>query len=662
MVRQFTFPSIHLNRQESTTRSDGRTSHYSHWIRYNTFYGLLVTTGLATSLLAADRFQWRASGLVFQVANRYPASVAFIVQLLAALFGVIHVAVICKLINYALRLRLTKASVSLDVLRTWVDMSIPRVDWDLPLRFFFPVLFCVLLSLVPAALWAGSITPLIDSTMSSGMLLIPSYEDVSMIKEYPMDIGKSGPSFRNQKGFFTYSVGQQLIGPLLGSAASASSVGTKKQVHPKMDNSQFSYRGRSYGVGAPVGLMDQMISSSNQVAGYNYQEEGYLTNVSCIYNRTSNFVLSGPVNEWIYAASGNLPDSVDRPEYSNYIGHDGKAIVAIGAAFSESSPRRYIALTAGEAYGFLNSTQCEFFFTPTLFNVTVDLSNLNITVKPIQTIADFNPQRNITRTVVRQFELLSNDLTNLYVSQLGEALNSSIAAFNMTRSSASRNPFSEEEATLAGLSNSITAMADDMLVAYASAQLMVGRMFTPESARVYMYALQFGQPAYIYAIFTLNFLIIVAVVLEAWRTHGWRALGRFNYLDPRDLIIAASRGGAELANAADESVDADGKGKKIPKHVWLLSDPDEGNGRLVIRMRGDADGHARIGVEGGVWEEALKTPRTPRFMEIPKSPGMPGWVGDQKEGVEVEKERAMRVWEERKKRGRMGIFGSTGHV
>jgi hypothetical protein len=548
-----------------------------------------------------------------------------------------------------------------------------RVDWDLPLRFFFAVMFCVFLSLVPAALWAGSITPLIDSTMTTGMLLLPSYEDVSMIKEYPMDIGKSGPSFRNQKGFFTYSVGQQLIGPLLGSAASASSIGARKQVHPKIDNSQFSYRGRSYGVGAPVGLMDQMISSSNQAAGYNYQEEGYLTNVTCIYNRTSNFVLSGPVNEWIYAASGNLPDSVDRPEYSNYIGHDGKAIVAIGAACSESSPRRYIAITAGEAYGFLNSTQCEFNFTPTLFNVTVDISNLNITVKPIQTIADFNPQRNITRTVVRQFELLSNDLTNLYVSQLGEALNSSIAAFNMTRTSASRNPFTEEEATLAGLSNSITAMADDMLVAYASAQLMVGRMFTPESARVYMYALQFGQPAYIYAIFAFNLLIIVAVLAEAWRTRSWQDLGRFNYLDPRDLIIAASRGGTELANAADEHIEAQAEGKvnkKVPKHVWLLSEPDEGNGRLVVRMRGDADGHARIGVEGGLWEEGLKTPKTPRtprtpgFMQVPKSPGMPGWVADQKDvelgggGIEAEKERAKREWEQQTKRKtKMGLFG-----
>lgn len=118
---------------------------------------------------------------MFILANRFPGSAALVVQLLAAFFGLLHVAVICKLINYALRLRLMKASVSLDVLQTWVDLSTPRVNWDLLLRFFFPVVFMVLLSLVPAALWASSMTPSISRRMGNVMLLLPSYEDVSKL-------------------------------------------------------------------------------------------------------------------------------------------------------------------------------------------------------------------------------------------------------------------------------------------------------------------------------------------------------------------------------------------------------------------------------------------------------------------------------------------------
>jgi hypothetical protein len=272
----------------------------------------------------------------------------------------------------------------------------------------------------------------------------------------------------------------------------------------------------------------------------------------------------------------------------------------MGVAFSENSPRRYLAIAAGEAYSYLNNTQCEFEFTPTLFNVTVDMGMLNVTVTPAGSMRDFNPQRNITRTVMRQFELMSNDMTNLYVSLLGEAFNSSIAAYKMSRASASRDPIPEEEAVLAGLTNSMTAMADDMLVAYASAQLMVGRMFTQQPATVYVYALQFGQPGYIYAIFALNLLIIFAVVFEAVRTVGWSKLGRFNYLDPRDLIIAASRGGADIAAAADDIMERR-QGKRM-KHIWLLSDPDEGNGSLVVNLKGDEDGHVKIVVGDGQQE------------------------------------------------------------
>jgi hypothetical protein len=180
-------------------------------------------------------------------------------------------------------------------------------------------------------------------------------------------------------------------------------------------------------------------------------------------------------------------------------------------------------------------------------------------------------------------------------------------------------------------------MADDMLVAYASAQLMVGRKFTQQPAKVYVYALQFGQPSYIYAIFSLNLVIILAVVFEAFRTTGWSDLGRFNYLDPRDLIIAASRGGGDIAAAADDLMERR-DGKRM-KHLWLLSDPDEGNGSLIVNLKGDQDGHVKIEVgagqcnkdveseypadeksmyveHGGEAERGPLTPKTPMKMKV----------------------------------------------
>ena len=105
-------------------------------------------------------------------------------------------------------------------------------------------------------------------------------------------------------------------------------------------------------------------------------------------------------------------------------------------------------------------------------------------------IPDFNPERYLTRLVVRQLELISNDLTNLYVSLLGDALNSSIGTWNISQCS---RAITEAEATLAGLTNSMVAMTDDMMAAYASAQLMVGRFSVGQTAVVQLSALRFKQ-------------------------------------------------------------------------------------------------------------------------------------------------------------------------
>ncbi|KAF1977503.1 hypothetical protein BU23DRAFT_578010 [Bimuria novae-zelandiae CBS 107.79] len=569
MTRESTLPC-----NDDGQYTDSRDPTYNHWRKHSTFYALSITTTLASLLLISERNKWRASGIDFQMAIQYPVSAAFVTQLLAALFGVIHMAAICKMINYALRLRLWRASVSLDVLRTWVDMKIPRVDWDLPLRFFFPVLFMVFLSLVPAALWAGSFAPLLSTTPISMSVKIPAYENISMTKEYPMEIGNDGPSIRSSKGLFTYSVGQKLIAPLLSTAAAASSNFTASLVHPKIDNTRFSYTGRSYGVGSSVGLSDFAI--------------GYFANVMCIYNTTSNFTLS-PVDDWIYAAAGTLPDSVGGPEYSSYIGHDSKAIVAMGVAHSELSPRRYVAITVGESYAHLNNTQCELDFRPWLFAVHL----------------------------------------------LGQAFNSSIDAYSMVMGG-SWPPLTQEERNLGGLTNSITAMADDMPAAYAAAQLMVGGYYNVDfsttfdiTAQVLVPAMQFGQPVFIYAIFALNTIILIVLFFESTRTDAWRGLTRFDYLDPRDLIVAASRGGVRLAKAADETVGQNDA--KIPKR----------NGRLVVGMGRDEGGHAAIELD----EE--------------RSEGLmgEGWVSYAGVGVDEEKARVREALG-RKAKGRVGMFGS----
>lgn len=127
------------------------------------------------------------------------------------------------------------------------------------------------------------------------------------------------------------------------------------------------------------------------------------------------------------------------------------------------------------------------------------------------------------------------------------------------------HPLNPTVSNLAGLPNSITAMLDDILVGYASAQLMVGSSknatstFTPMT--VQQQAIRLGQASYIYAVAALNILILVLVVGEAVRTRLWDDLPEFDYLDLRCVVVGASRGGGGVARRADE-VRCSGSGGK----------------------------------------------------------------------------------------------------
>ncbi|KAL6897703.1 hypothetical protein GGI43DRAFT_428747 [Trichoderma evansii] len=91
-------------------------------------------------------------------------------------------------------------------------------------------------------------------------------------------------------------------------------------------------------------------------------------------------------------------------------------------------------------------------------------------------------------------------------------------------------------------------MADDMLGAYASAQLMVGNLTQGINTTVRVAAIAFGGIKYNIAVFTANIGVILLLLIEVIRTRGWEGLPDFDVADVRQLIIAASEGGKELGN------------------------------------------------------------------------------------------------------------------
>ncbi|RFU80043.1 hypothetical protein TARUN_2161 [Trichoderma arundinaceum] len=523
------------------------------------FLALILTTPISALLLYWSLNNVLFSGSLLDLIESNRPTVQFAVQLIANLLSLCQVLVLCRLINYGVRRHLASNSMRLDTLRAWIDAMDPRIDFGLPIHFLLPLSVFVALSMILSALWAAALTPVELWKGVSQTVIIPSWENSTFLKEYPSEIGSEGETVQNLKGRFSYSVGNQLLGSLLGSASSATPIDGSPRVHEKMDKSKLTYIGRSYGIGSSAGLVDGDILGNNLALGYAFQETGYNADIKCIYNASSEFTLSPTVVDLVFAASGPLPDSDSGAEYSDYIGHNMNRIVAVGVAhFANASadvypPRRYLAFAAGSNYGFLDKVQCEIDFVPARFNVTVDLKGQNVTVKATHDTAveDINPSRRLKGTVMRQFELIANDETNLYISTVGSAFNASITDFRtFADSSSSSSQWTEKEIVLAAVENSITAMTDDMLGAYAAAQLMVGNLTQSTNTTVRVSAIAFGGTKYSIAVFTVNIVVILLLLIEVVRTKGWKGLPDFDVADVRHLVIAASEGGMELGSFA----------------------------------------------------------------------------------------------------------------
>ncbi|KAB8291750.1 hypothetical protein EYC80_006545 [Monilinia laxa] len=220
-------------------------------------------------------------------------------------------------------------------------------------------------------------------------------------------------------------------------------------------------------------------------------------------------------------------------EFSVYLGHTSNSIVAFGVAAANTGYNpRYLGIAAGSDYGNLNQAQCRTRFIPTLFDISVALSDRTITITPTNADAiDIEPSGTLTHVLERQFELSSNDMSNIYQSVIGNALNFSIADYRkyVRSSHYTGSPLGEQDINLGGIQNSVTAMIDDLLVTYSSAQLMIANDTKTVDATVTVTAVRLGQPVYIYLVFGFNLLIVLGAAMyrpeeeeESGNDHFWR--------------------------------------------------------------------------------------------------------------------------------------------
>ncbi|KAL2037397.1 hypothetical protein N7G274_009882 [Stereocaulon virgatum] len=550
---------------------------------------LLPTITVSILLSNGDRSYTR---IFYHFVKSNQATMQIIVQVISHILAMLQVSSMCAVLNLSTRYRSLHQSTSLQDICLWIALSTARVDLNLPMPRLLIVSAFVAATLLPGALWAGALSPLfVLKTQGLGNQQLPAFTEHTRAN-WDSQFEQRGPGhqiwnindkcsvFNDARGLVPSCPVPTLQGPLLLSASSATTWDGGPRNHSKLDNPNWEYIGRSFGVGSSVGQLDDHMAYQ-RVLHYNYTETGYSANVRCIKNITSDFhfrlleyfdrnislsdyhrthypgmqVNKSYLDMWssmaTYYVEGYLPNSIiGTPELYPAIAWHEKYENITSWTTVVNDNRNMIAVAAGtNQYQELNQTQCEVFFTPMVFTISVNRLQHSINVEAQSSIAaeDIEPTGHLRANVMHSIRLLSRMTPSLYVSVLGETLSR-----NVERMQRQKPHLNLTEAVNSAAEDSFTAIIDDILVAYGASQLSNAQDTTVGAVHITVEAVQIGQPFYRYLVLVQNLLIILFVAFEAARTRGWRHLTRFNYLDAKSVIIASSAGGRGIAKAVED--------------------------------------------------------------------------------------------------------------
>lgn len=493
------------------------------------------------------------------------ASFQIVVQILAHGLGLLQIYSLRGCYKLSFRLGAFKQPLSLEKLAFGAALATGRIDLALvPSRLFWTVV-ALGLCMIPSALWAGALTPVVvrASGQSSASINLPSFSQAST-STWNNEFQMQGTNLWNLvnhcqgSGLITTCPVPALQGTLLTTLSSATTSDGSPRNHAKIDSPQWSYSGRSYGVGSSLGLINGTYTALAQSIAYT--EYGFRTNVDCIFNASTAYHLEfvesmvASTSIGVYQALGQLPNSYDRgnapgtgenyavvstwSDYRNVLAWSARAIGA----------RSYISLATGIGnYTEFNQSQCEVVFTPSAFIVHADLSAKSITVQPRQlddSEVSLVPNTTITVNAMNTLNLLSRMSSSFYTSVLGDAL-----THNLVSASDIDPPTSGVASSiiLGSLQDSFTAALDDILGSFAAAQIVLAQDTTPTALTAYHSTTRLGEPLYVYVIAGISIVLFLAQCVELLRQRFWHGLPVFDIFDVRSAIVASSAGGTKLA-------------------------------------------------------------------------------------------------------------------
>lgn len=491
--------------------------------------------------------------LAFVLENRVTTQI--IVTLISTALASLNVYTTTKLINFYIRTNLLKRHFSLEVISLTRGVCTQSWATGLSKRSLFASASMLSLFAIPQPLWTGALTPDIVNTtiVKAGALKIPLFSP-STQGDWSQNyrIGTSCYTVMNDLGVFSRCPVSVIQSNLLSRASQA----TRNLYHTKDDNTQYSFRGRSYGVGSSAGLVDQNLYNGsddvNDLLAYDYTEQGYNTHVNCFLNTSIDFYLQEvqapqPASNgipYVYYARGVFPNKRTL-DYFAVVGLDKDSDIAVVAA-KHNGGQNVILITTGINYVSLNRTQCEVTFTPTKFDVHVDVANKSISVsiseiKP--TTPSFDPADGLAATLMDQINALGMMSTTLFVSVIGNALLSNI---NVTTSDSYSSSSTSSPKTYSAIADSFYVMLDSILVFMGSSQFFLCDDFTTVDARLTVRAVRIGDRKFVCAALFMCSVLLSVFFVETCRTKVWQRLPRWDFVDTKDMVLASAVAGHDV--------------------------------------------------------------------------------------------------------------------
>ena len=460
---------------------------------------LSITTIVSTVLLCLSMTNWTSCDQLLRIQQTYSSVIPGIVQTTAEILSTLQLYALLSLINFATRIELCRSKSSLDTLKYRAAICLRRMDLSLPTWSMIIVFVLYLVSKVPAFLWADSITIVRTTSIDAHNLTLPilgadPFEQNNLVDGQLPNCWTLSSDLSLILGPYSSCPAQMFLSNLLQDASTA----TAKN-HYRVDSVTALYTGRSYGLGAALGLTDTFFRSSDldhnqpsfdefsflnpNLVEFEYPEDGFLTNVICKRNPTST------PDDWriyptqagneasnvppIFEAAGNLADGKSYGFYSTWALKNDSQIVA-WMATNNTNGSNSLSIAAGSDYIKLNNTQCSIIFTPTTFNVSVYTGSGtmgNITITPLdprsflpnnQTDADWH----LRSLVLEQLTAISMIGTTLYGSVLGDALMANIGVCTVEA-----DDYSDGQVLLC-LEYSIQQIIDDLFVLLTAGQIV----------------------------------------------------------------------------------------------------------------------------------------------------------------------------------------------